>query len=162
MWTTHAEDQRDRSCDSVTGAARDDAPSSGRQGLREASKRLRGQHATGRSRRQHSLERASVSKSGGDFEEKLAERDVALDLHDPRTVHWTRNSEDPGRTPALIGTSPTVPGEHRRNRGEGLNVADHGRLPPEPPFGRKRKLRPRRRSLALDRRQERALLPADE
>src|SRR2546430_7856 len=105
MWTTHAEDQRDRSRDSVTVADRDDAPGSGRQGLQGAIKRLRGQHATGRSRRQHSLERASVSKSGGDFEEKLAERDVALDLHDPRTVHWTRNSEDPGRTRHALSRS---------------------------------------------------------
>src|SRR5262249_40236425 len=150
---------------SVTVGYRNDTPSSGREDIQDLQggiKRLGGQLDVGRPRDHDPLERASVLKPSGSFKEKVAERDVALDLHDPRTIHWTRNTEEPGHAPILTATSATVPGDHWRNRGEGLDVAHHGPLPPESRFGRKRRLRPRRGSLALDRRQKRALLSVDE
>src|SRR2546427_10467049 len=94
-------------------------------------------------------------------EDNQAERDAARALHDPRTVYRARHTKEPGRARTHTGTPTTARGDHRRKGGETLDVADHGRLPPKPRFVRTGRSRPRRRALALDRREKGPLLSPD-
>src|SRR5712691_9093673 len=150
----------------VTVGDRDDATGSRRegvQGLQRDVERVRAQHDARRSRHPHAFETAPVSKPCRHVENELAERDAARDLYDPRTVYRTRHTEEPGRALTLTGTPAAALGDHRRKGGESLDVADHGRLPPEARFVRTRRprRRPRRGSLALDRPEKRLLLSPD-
>src|SRR3989442_13678607 len=100
----------------------------GVQGLQRSVERVRAQHSARRARHPHAFETAPVSKPCRHVEDKLAERDAARDLHDPRTVYRTRHTEEPGRALTLTGTPTTARGDHRRKGGESLDVADNGRL----------------------------------
>src|SRR5438132_695408 len=142
--------------DDATGARRE-----GAQGLQRDVERVRAQHDAQRSRHPHAFETAPVSKPRRHVEDKLAERDAARDLHDPRTVYRTRHTDEPRRALTLTGTTTTARGDQRRKGGESLDVADRGWLPPEPRFVRTQRSRPRRRALALDRQEERPLLSPD-
>src|SRR5712692_625524 len=88
----------------VTFGDRDDATDSRRegvQGLQRSVERVRAQHDARRARDPHAFETAPVSKPCRHVEDKLAERDAARDLHDPRTVYRTRHTEEPSRALTL-------------------------------------------------------------
>src|SRR5207249_11372870 len=128
----------------ITVGDRDDATGSRREGVQGPQRdveRVRAQHDGRRSRHPHAFETAPVSKPRRHVEDKLAERDAARDLYDSRTVYGTRHTEEPGRALTCTGMPTTARGDHRKNRGESLDVADHGRLPPEPRFVRTQRSR---------------------
>ena len=152
--------------DSVTVRYRNHATGSGREtvhGLQRGIERLRAQQDVRPSRYPDALQSALVSESGRDFTENGAERDTATYLHDPRAVHWARHTEESGCAPTRTGTAAAVRSDHRRHGGEVFEVADHAGLRPQQPrFGRKQRLRPLGRLLALNRREKRPLLAAKE
>jgi len=129
----------------LAGRDRDEATGSGRKGvqrLHRGVERPRTQQDVRRPCDQDALAGPSVSKPVRHLEEKLSERGASLDLHDPWAAHRARYAEDP--CPA------TIVGDHGRKRSEGRDGADHGGLSPQPQFGRRKRCRLRRRSLALD------------
>ena len=108
---------------------------------------------------------AAVRAALADVVDELRERRAERHLDEARAVHLADQREDLGARAlgaAGLGEPGRALGDDRRDVVPGLDVVDVGRLAVEALLRRERRARARPAGLALERRDERRLLAADE
>ena len=113
----------------------------------------------------HGLEGLAVLDAAADVEDDVAQRRAHRHLDETAVDDLAGQAEGLGAAARLdahrgVGLGPV--GDDPRHVGEGLDVVDVRRLAPEAGHGRVRRARARHAALALDARDERRLLAADE
>ncbi len=111
------------------------------------------------------LERPAVDDPAADVEDDLAQRRAHRDLYQAGVDDPAGEGEDLGAL-ALLGADAGEPvaavADDRGDVGEGLDVVDERRTAPQTRDGRVRRARAAAAAAALDRRDQRGLLAADE